>query len=75
MIKNKFNLSKKIVDLKYPIKSECPTGMFCNYIHLVDVRNFIRLLKKEVIGKQGISEQDYVEILDGIDKLAGDILR
>ena len=36
-----------------------------------DVKQFIKDLKKEVIGKQGILEQDYKEICVGIDNLAG----
>ena len=40
-----------------------------------DVKQFIRDLKKEIIGKQGILEDDYNEIITEIDKLAGKELK
>jgi len=67
MKKEEFNLSEKIENC-------IMSGEELPFIKVKDVKEFIRLLKKEIIGKQGISEQDYVEIVDGIDKIAGEKL-
>ncbi len=38
-------------------------------------KEFIKRLKEEILGKQGILEKDYFEIIKEIDKLAGDKLK
>lgn len=59
----KFNLSEYIME----------ANDYCSYkwLDVLDVKEFIKQIKEEIIGKQGILEQDYNEICNEIDKLSG----
>lgn len=67
MKSEQFNLSNKIEGCT------CDT-LGATMIDIKYIKRFIRLLKKEIIGKAGILEEEYVAIIDEIDKLAGNDL-
>ena len=68
-----FNLSKRIFKHSSYDKNGEEVEMLM--INLYDVKEFVKLLKDEICEKQGISEEDYIEITDGINKLAGEKLK
>jgi len=67
MSKEEWNLSDKII---YPNKGQ----VYITHLACKDVKEFIRRLKKEILGKQGLQEQDFWEICQELDKLAGEKL-
>ena len=71
-----FNLSEKELLKRYMDSLGIRALDIRNIIFMIEQKEkeFIRLLKKEVIGKQGILEEDYNIIIKEIDKLAGEKL-